>query len=135
MKPDLSARTEAAGALAPAPLVGVVGGDLMLGSRVGAVASRMGWRVGPVIDLDGALRCRLLVLDMNRDPDRGLALLEQLGGSDSAPGAICVGAHVEVAAWRPRARRLGALACTVNSKLAEVLVRQLQGPPSRGSRR
>ncbi len=108
-----------------APLLGLVGGDLLVHSRVAGLAAQLGWSAVPVRNRAEAEKCRLLLFDLNREVGSRLELLAEVVGANPSLSTVCFGAHVEVAGWRPRARALGAGVCTVNSRLLDVLRRQL----------
>ncbi len=110
------------------PTVGVVGAELMVRSRVLAVAGPLGWTVRDVGRAADALSVDLLLVDLNREPERRLALLFQVRSSLPQLPAICFGAHVEAGAWAPEARRLGAVCCA-NSSLPRVLRQHLPRVP------
>ncbi len=100
----------------------------MARSRVMALAVPLGWRVVDVGTPADALGVDLLLLDLNREADLRLTLLDQVRSSLPQLPAICFGAHVEAGAWAPEARRLGAICCA-NSSLSRVLRQHLSPVP------
>ena len=122
------ATAEARTQLPGGPVLGVVGAELMVRSRVLAMAGPLGWAVRDVGTAAQALSVDLLLVDLNREPDRRLALLDQVRSSLPQLPAICFGAHVEAGVWAPAARRLGAKCCA-NSSLPGVLRRHLSPGP------
>ncbi len=100
----------------------------MARSRVMALAVPLGWRVVDVGTPADALGVDLLLLDLNREADLRLTLLDQVRSSLPQLPVICFGAHVEAGAWAPEARRLGAICCA-NSSLSRVLHQHLSPVP------
>ena len=108
--------------------LGVVGAELMVRSRVTALAAPRGWMVQDVRTPAEALSVDLLLVDLNRDADLRLALLGRVRSTTPELPAVCFGAHLGAAGWAPAALRLGAVCCA-NSSLPKVLLGQLSRVP------
>ena len=118
------AATEPAVRGEPGRVLGLVGSELMVRSRVSVVAAPLGWTLREVRTPAEAQGLDLLLVDLNREERPRLALLEQLHTELPELATICFGAHLEAGSWAREARRHGALCCA-NSSLARVLLRQL----------
>lgn len=105
--------------------LGLVGEDLLVRSRIAPLAGAAGWRLLAVRSLADAWGCDLLLFDLNRELEARLELLTEVRAAVPQVPAICFGAHLEAGSWAEAARRLGAVRCVANSRLADVLRRYL----------
>lgn len=111
--------------VSPEPVLGLVGGDLMVRSRIESVANRVGWRMRDLRTPQDAAGCTLVVVDLNRDREQRLHRLHEVAVEVPGATVLAFGPHLDVAAWRPAARRAGAGTCTVNSRVERVLLDRL----------
>lgn len=109
----------------PEPVLGLIGGDLMVRSRIESVANRAGWRMRDLRTPQDAAGCALVVVDLNRDREQRLQRLHEVAVGVPSASVLAFGPHLDVSAWRPAARRAGAGSCTVNSQVERILLGRL----------
>lgn len=104
------------------PVLGLIGGDLMVRSRIVAVTRDRGWRIRDIRAPQDAAGCALVLVDLNAArEERLLRLQEAIPVLPREVLVLAFGPHVDASAWRPAARRAGAGTCTVNRRVAAVL--------------
>ncbi len=98
-------------------MVGLVSGDLMVVSRLAALARGFGFTLQTVRPGAVITSLDLLLVDLNRDPEGQIALLAGLLAKRPGIAAVCFGPHLQLAQLKPRARAAGAQRCVANSAL------------------
>ncbi len=110
------------------PRLYVVQDDLFFAERVRAAARRLGLSLTSVTPAEASERGwdpgSVVVVQVTLNPDRQLALIEQLSRADPRPRIVAVSGHLETE-LRARARALGAL-LAAHSSMERVLTRAMQ---------
>ncbi|HVD03451.1 MAG TPA: hypothetical protein VNF75_04875 [Candidatus Dormibacteraeota bacterium] len=109
-------------------MLGLLGGDLMVASRVRTAAAGLGHSTRQVKTGSDLAGTDLLLVDLNRDVDRQLTLLAELLAPGIGPKVIAFGPHLLIGEIRERARKAGASRVVANSALPGVLRRSLRRP-------
>lgn len=98
-------------------LVGLVSGDLMVGSRLAALARGSGFTLQTVRPGAALTNVDLLLVDLNHDPEGQIALMAGVLAESPRIAAVCFGPHVQLTQLKPQARAAGAQRCVANSAL------------------
>ncbi len=97
--------------------VGLVSGDLMVVSRLTALARGLGFTLQTVRPGAAITHLDLVLVDLNRDPEGQIVRLAGLLAERPGIAALCFGPHLQLAQLKPRARAAGAQRCVANSAL------------------
>ncbi len=115
------------------PRLYVVQDDLFFAERVRAMARRLGLPLTTVTPPEASERRwdpgSVVVVQVTLNPDRQLALIEQLCQADPTPRVVAVSGHLETE-LRARAQALGAV-LAAHSGMERVLTRAMQAAGGR----
>lgn len=110
-----------------ASVVGLLGSDLMVSSRLQGIIAKHGLRLRQIAESGDLSDLRLVLVDLNRQQEIQLERLRKISSSQQSPKVLAFGPHTLMRDLGKRARQAGADRVVANSALPAVLERMLDG--------